>query len=76
LTAATRGSSSFYATKIVFINFFVLRGRHREAKASMTDRNANVQAVISHYLENELELLGLTGVEDKLQVRQSKYRHS
>lgn len=39
----------------------------REARVSMSERASAVQAVITHYLENDLELLGLTGVEDKLQ---------
>ena len=34
---------------------------------SIHDRNARKQAVIEEILETELELLGLTGVEDKLQ---------
>lgn len=37
------------------------------ASSSMTNRDFEVQKVISNYLENDLELLGLTGVEDKLQ---------
>lgn len=41
--------------------------RYSQAKVSVHDRNAAVQEVISNILENELELLGLTGVEDKLQ---------
>ena len=34
---------------------------------SLSDRKAQEQAIISTILENELELLGVTGVEDKLQ---------
>ncbi|GES79650.1 aminophospholipid-transporting P-type ATPase [Rhizophagus clarus] len=41
--------------------------RFHEAKVSLSDRKAQEQAVISTILENELELLGVTGVEDKLQ---------
>ncbi|GET59261.1 aminophospholipid-transporting P-type ATPase [Rhizophagus irregularis DAOM 181602=DAOM 197198] len=41
--------------------------RYHEAKVSLSDRKAQEQAVISTILENELELLGVTGVEDKLQ---------
>ncbi|KAJ3142877.1 putative aminophospholipid-translocase [Geranomyces variabilis] len=40
---------------------------HTEAKISLSDRNAAVQKVISENLECDLELLGVTGVEDKLQ---------
>ena len=41
--------------------------RYRQAKLSVIDRNSSVQSVISNMLEKDLELLGLTGVEDKLQ---------
>jgi phospholipid-translocating ATPase len=41
------------------------------AKVSTVDRAKRVQDVISQLLESDLELLGLTGVEDKLQVRVS-----
>ncbi|RKO87631.1 hypothetical protein BDK51DRAFT_5631, partial [Blyttiomyces helicus] len=41
--------------------------RYGEAKISMNDRNALMEAVVSDVLERDLELLGLTGVEDKLQ---------
>jgi phospholipid-translocating ATPase len=34
---------------------------------SVSDRKAQEQAIISTILETELELLGVTGVEDKLQ---------
>lgn len=40
---------------------------YKEANLSMYDRDLSIQKVISHYLEQDLELLGLTGVEDKLQ---------
>ncbi|KAJ3389301.1 putative aminophospholipid-translocase [Lobulomyces angularis] len=40
---------------------------YSEAKISVTQRNMVCQSVIGKYLENGLELLGLTGVEDKLQ---------
>lgn len=43
------------------------RERYDEASASMNDRDAEMQKVLLQYLENDLELLGLTGVEDKLQ---------
>ncbi|CUM67621.1 uncharacterized protein PRCAT00005322001 [Priceomyces carsonii] len=38
-----------------------------EASLAMHDRDQLTQRAIGHYLEQELELLGLTGVEDKLQ---------
>ena len=41
--------------------------RYQQAKISLTDRNTHMQAVVSSILESDLELLGLTGVEDKLQ---------
>lgn len=40
---------------------------YREARVSLGDRNAAVVDVISRLLEKDLELLGVTGVEDKLQ---------
>jgi phospholipid-translocating ATPase len=43
------------------------REKYEEASASMLNRDAEMQKIISHYLESDLELLGLTGVEDKLQ---------
>jgi phospholipid-translocating ATPase len=41
--------------------------KYHQAKVSINDRNANMQRVVSSMLENDMELLGLTGVEDKLQ---------
>ncbi|PFH63077.1 hypothetical protein XA68_18214 [Ophiocordyceps unilateralis] len=41
--------------------------RHHEASLSISGRDAGLQAVVSRYLETDLELLGVTGVEDKLQ---------
>ncbi|KAI9498324.1 hypothetical protein BDB00DRAFT_867486 [Zychaea mexicana] len=43
------------------------RTKYHEAELSIHDRNARKQGVIEDVLETELELLGLTGVEDKLQ---------
>ncbi|KAI3406361.2 NEO1 [Candida oxycetoniae] len=40
---------------------------YNEASLSMQDRDYAMQKVVSYYLERNLELLGLTGVEDKLQ---------
>lgn len=38
-----------------------------QASLALQNRDANVAEVISEYLERDLELLGVTGVEDKLQ---------
>ncbi|KAK6198845.1 ATPase that leads to neomycin-resistant protein when overexpressed [Scheffersomyces amazonensis] len=40
---------------------------YKKASISMHDRDQIMQRVIGQYLESDLELLGLTGVEDKLQ---------
>lgn len=40
---------------------------YRSARVSLGDRNNAVARVISEFLEKDLELLGVTGVEDKLQ---------
>lgn len=44
-----------------FVNKF------QEASLSMHNREITMQKAINYYLEKDLELLGLTGVEDKLQ---------
>ncbi|TFB04454.1 putative phospholipid-transporting ATPase NEO1 [Trichoderma ghanense] len=41
--------------------------QYHEASLSITGREAGMQRVVSRYLESDLELLGVTGVEDKLQ---------
>ncbi|KJZ71879.1 hypothetical protein HIM_08724 [Hirsutella minnesotensis 3608] len=41
--------------------------RHQEASLAISGRDVGLQRVVSHYLESDLELLGVTGVEDKLQ---------
>lgn len=41
--------------------------QHQEASLAIAGRDAGMQRVVSHYLESDLELLGVTGVEDKLQ---------
>lgn len=43
------------------------RRQYDRAKVALQDRNARKQAVVEAVLETDLELLGLTGVEDKLQ---------
>lgn len=40
---------------------------YEQASLAMTGRDAAMQSAIGRYLETDLELLGLTGVEDKLQ---------
>jgi len=42
--------------------------RYQAAKLSVTDRAARVSAVVES-LERDMELLSVTGVEDRLQVR-------
>ena len=44
-----------------------VQARYRQAKLSVADRVGQVAAVVTS-LEEDLELLCLTGVEDKLQV--------
>ncbi|GMF00681.1 unnamed protein product [Ambrosiozyma monospora] len=41
--------------------------KYQEASMSMVNRDQSMAKVISQYLEYDLELLGLTGVEDRLQ---------
>jgi phospholipid-translocating ATPase len=41
--------------------------RYQEASLAINGRDASMQAVVSQHLERDLELLGVTGVEDKLQ---------
>ncbi|KAK4104842.1 phospholipid-translocating P-type ATPase [Parathielavia hyrcaniae] len=41
--------------------------KHQEASLAISGREAGMQAVVSRYLEHDVELLGVTGVEDKLQ---------
>ncbi|THZ67152.1 phospholipid-translocating P-type ATPase-like protein [Aureobasidium pullulans] len=41
---------------------------HAEASLSLHDRDNSMAKVVKHHLENNLELLGVTGVEDKLQA--------
>ena len=43
------------------------KAQHHEASVSLEGRNEAMAAVVAQYLEHDLELLGLTGVEDKLQ---------
>ena len=43
------------------------KARHHEASVRLEGRNEAMAAVVGEFLERDLELLGLTGVEDKLQ---------
>lgn len=41
--------------------------KHAQASLAINNRDAAVASVVKEYLEHDLELLGVTGVEDKLQ---------
>lgn len=41
--------------------------RYKQASMSLQNRDSNMARVVNDYLEHNLELLGVTGVEDKLQ---------
>jgi phospholipid-translocating ATPase len=41
--------------------------RYKEASVAIQGRDSTIARVVSQYLERDLELLGVTGVEDKLQ---------
>lgn len=53
--------------KLSFQQYQEFSSKHREASLAISGRDAGMQRVVSHYLESDLELLGVTGVEDKLQ---------
>ncbi|KAI0920746.1 hypothetical protein AcV5_010413 [Taiwanofungus camphoratus] len=48
-------------------SYALFKERHRQASVRLEGRNEAMAAVMSEFLERDLELLGLTGVEDKLQ---------
>lgn len=48
-------------------SYTLFKERYREASIKLEGRNEAMAAVLSEFLERDLELLGLTGVEDKLQ---------
>ncbi|KAG8215174.1 hypothetical protein J3R82DRAFT_8689 [Butyriboletus roseoflavus] len=48
-------------------HYAAFKQQHHEASVKTEGRNEAMAAVVSEYLERDLELLGLTGVEDKLQ---------
>lgn len=43
------------------------KAQHHQASVQVDGRNEAMAAVVAEHLEHDLELLGLTGVEDKLQ---------
>ncbi|KAH7927189.1 phospholipid-translocating P-type ATPase [Leucogyrophana mollusca] len=47
--------------------YAAFKQRHHEASIRLEGRNEAMAMVVAEYLERDLELLGLTGVEDKLQ---------
>lgn len=53
--------------KLSEYDYSLFKDNYEAAKRSLIDRNSNMQTIVEKYLENNLELLGLTGVEDKLQ---------
>jgi len=48
-------------------SFSDFKQKHHQASVQLEGRNEAMAAVVAEYLERDLELLGLTGVEDKLQ---------
>ncbi|KAG5941742.1 hypothetical protein E4U59_001585 [Claviceps monticola] len=53
--------------KLSYQQYVEFSTKYQEASLSIASRDAGMRRVVSHYLENDLELLGVTGVEDKLQ---------
>ncbi|KAG5980935.1 hypothetical protein E4U55_003469 [Claviceps digitariae] len=53
--------------KLSYKQYREFAAQYQEASLSIAGRDAGMQRVVSHYLEKDLELLGVTGVEDKLQ---------
>lgn len=53
--------------KLSYQQYQEFGSKYQEASLALAGRDAGMQRVVSHYLENDLELLGVTGVEDKLQ---------
>jgi len=50
-------------------DYNLFKTRYNEAKSSMIDRLATVESVVNDCLEKNLDILGVTGVEDGLQVQ-------
>jgi phospholipid-translocating ATPase len=53
--------------KLSYQQYQEFGSKYQEASLALAGRDAGMANVVSHYLENDLELLGVTGVEDKLQ---------
>jgi phospholipid-translocating ATPase len=53
--------------KLTPIQYEAFSESYKEASLALQDRDAGVAAVIKRHLEHDLELLGVTGVEDRLQ---------
>ncbi|KYK61627.1 hypothetical protein DCS_02770 [Drechmeria coniospora] len=53
--------------KLSVQQYLEFSSKYQEAALVITGREVSMQQVMSHYLESDLELLGITGVEDKLQ---------
>ncbi|KFA77786.1 hypothetical protein S40288_00472 [Stachybotrys chartarum IBT 40288] len=53
--------------KLSYQQYQEFSSKYQDASLAISGRDAGMQRVISQYLENDLELLGVTGVEDKLQ---------
>ncbi|KAG6063633.1 hypothetical protein E4U32_001048 [Claviceps aff. humidiphila group G2b] len=53
--------------KLSYQQYVEFSTKYQEASLSIASRDAGMRRVVSQYLENDLELLGVTGVEDKLQ---------
>jgi phospholipid-translocating ATPase len=53
--------------KLTAKSYDLFNSKYHEASSAMVNRDVAMQNVILTHLENDLELLGLTGVEDKLQ---------
>ncbi|CAI5757959.1 unnamed protein product [Candida verbasci] len=49
-------------------NYAEFKKKYDEASVAMHDRDSQMQKIVGLYLEKNLELIGLTGVEDKLQI--------
>ena len=49
-------------------NYLLFKTRYNEAKSSMSDRLSTVESVLNDFLEQNLDIMGITGVEDGLQV--------
>ncbi|KAL9107356.1 MAG: hypothetical protein Q9227_007721 [Pyrenula ochraceoflavens] len=54
--------------RLVPQNYDAFSTEYRAASLALQDRDAGMAAVVKKYLEHDLELLGVTGVEDKLQA--------